>query len=116
MRQQVIERFNRTFGMVARKTDKVLAWDVRPDLGVVVFTDTPSNGHYAKVCVPYPLGMKELPPNARRAHSEKRHSNTFASPGLRRGAPALYFWIRGARELDETVQFVSEMPPIPSHG
>lgn len=112
MRQKVIERFNGSFGAVARRTDKVLAWEVRPDLGVVVFADTPSKGHYAKVCVPCPPGMTHLPTNARRAHPEKRHSNTFASPGLKRGAPALYFWIRDTRELDDTVRFIGEIPPI----
>lgn len=112
MRQQVIERFNRAFGTVARKTAKVLAWDVRPDLGVVVFMDTPSNGHYAKVCVPCPSGATDLPANARRAHSEKRHSNTFASPGLGRGASALYFWVRDESELDQTVRYIGSLPPI----
>ena len=112
MRDEVISRFDRLFGHPTRRTQKVVAWEARPDAGVVVFLDIPSKGDYAKVCVPCPRGEIQIPVSAKRAHPERRHSNTFASPGLSHGAPALYFWVRDTNELDQLVAFIRELPPI----
>jgi hypothetical protein len=101
-----LEAFAREFGAPARKTLKVIAWNVRPDLGVVVQLDQPvPSGAY--VWLPYPRDGQTVPEISKEYPAEAgRHSNTYPSPGLGRGLPALRLFVRSEQELDETVDYV----------
>ncbi|WOJ91023.1 HNH endonuclease [Methylocapsa polymorpha] len=117
MKSQVIERFKREFGEPARDLTKIKAWDVRSDLGVVVQTDQPNKENAAFVWLPYPREGQTIPEIALEYPGESgRHSNTYASPGLRRGEPALKLTIRDPRELEDTIEYIHAMSaatPLP---
>lgn len=105
--EHVVERFNREFGRAARTTVKVTAWDVGAELGVVVQTDQPRRGDAAFVWLPYPPDGQQVPEVALEYPGEAgRHSNTYPSPGLERGKPALKLILRSEQELDDTVAYI----------
>ena len=94
------------FGKPERETVKVLAWNVRHDLGVVLQIDQPNREQGAIIWVPYPDGQL-VPEIALEYPGEAgRHSNTYPSPGLGRGFPALKLVIKTEGELKDTISFV----------
>ena len=116
-RTRVIDRLKNEFGFPARVTAKVTAFDIAPSLGVVVQTDQPSSGEYAVVWLPYPPDGEHVPEIALEYAAESgRHSNTYPSPGLAKGKPALKLILRSERELGETVSYIKafkSFAPLP---
>jgi hypothetical protein len=108
---RTLDAFGREFGPPSRKTAKVVAWDVRSDLGVVVQIDYfPMPHRGALVWVPHrndgpivPATAKDYP-----AHVG-RHSNTYPSPGLGKGFPAVRLSVTSEQELTETVDYVKAL-------
>ncbi|SLM28482.1 Stress protein (modular protein) [Desulfamplus magnetovallimortis] len=106
-KNQVIERITKEFGSPARETVKVTAWDVGEDLGVVVQTDQPNKENQAFVWLPYPPDSESLPEIALEYAAESgRHSNTYPSPGLERGRPALKLIVTSDEELDDLISYI----------
>ncbi len=95
------------FGSPSRETVKVMAWNARPDLGIVLQVDQPNREQGAFVWTPYPPDGQPVPEIALEYPSEAgRHSNTYASPGLGRGLPALKLFVKTEAELDDTISFI----------
>ena len=85
---------------------KVVAWDDRAG-GVVVQVDGPVGQPGAYVWLPYPADGETVPEIAKEyPGGAGRHSNTYPSPGLKRGLPALRLFVTSERELAETVAYV----------
>jgi hypothetical protein len=98
---------NKEFGSPSRETIKVMAWNVRPDLGIVLQIDQPTREQGAFVWVPYPPDGQPVPEIALEYPGEAgRHSNTYPSPGLSRGFPALKLCVKTEAELDDTISFI----------
>lgn len=107
LKERVVDRISREFGKPSRTTAKVAAWDVGAELGVVVQTDQPNREEAAYVWLPYPPDGQPVPELALEYPGEAgRHSNTYASPGLGRGKPALKLVLRDERELDDTIAYI----------
>lgn len=95
------------FGSPSRETVKVIAWNVRPDMGVVLQIDQPNREQGAFIWVPYPPDGQPVPEIALEYPGEAgRHSNTYPSPGLGRGFPALKLAVKTEAELADTVSFI----------
>jgi hypothetical protein len=106
-KKQVVERFKKEFGDASRTTAKVTSWDVGAELGVVVQTDQPNRKEAAYIWLPYPPDGQPVPDLALEYPGEAgRHSNTYASPGLGRGKPALKLVLREEQELEDTVAYI----------
>ncbi len=110
------------FGSPSRKTVKVVAWNVRPDMGVVLQIDQPNREQGAFIWVPYPPDGQPVPEIALEYPGEAgRHSNTYPSPGLGRGFPALKLVVKTEAELKNTISFIkafidcTPLPDIKSH-
>ncbi|WP_323906081.1 HNH endonuclease [Aeromonas veronii] len=116
-KNQVIDRINKEFGLPSRETVKVTAWDVGSDLGVVVQTDQPNKDDYAFVWLPYPPDSESVPEIALEYAAESgRHSNTYPSPGLGKGKPALKLIITSTEELDDLIAYINafkSFQPLP---
>ncbi|MBL4783607.1 MAG: HNH endonuclease [Porticoccaceae bacterium] len=116
-KDQVIERITKEFGLPSRKIVKITAWDVTSNLGVVVQTDQPNKEDYAFVWLPYPPDTESLPEIALEYAAESgRHSNTYASPGLERGKPALKLVVTSSQELDDLISYIKafkSFAPLP---
>lgn len=107
-KDRVIERIVNEFGSPSRETTKVQAWDITNDIGMVVQTDQPNKEDHAFVWLPYPPENEEIPEIALEYAAESgRHSNTYASPGLKRGSPALKLIITSNQELVDLVAYVN---------
>jgi hypothetical protein len=117
-RDEVIRRLKTEFGHPARTVTKVTAFDVTPTLGVVVQTDAPNREDAAFVWLPYPPDNQPVPDIALEYAGESgRHSNTYPSPGLERGKPALKLILRRSEELDDVVSYIKafkDMAPLPA--
>ena len=108
---RALDLFEHEFGAPSRQTAKVVAWDIRPDLGVVVQIDYyPPQQSGALVWLPYPDAGQPVPEIAKEypAHAG-RHSNTYPSPGLGKGLPVLRLSVTSERELTETVDYVKAL-------
>jgi hypothetical protein len=106
-KDRVVDRFNREFGLPGRTTAKVAAWTAGAEVGVVVQIEQPNHEEAAYVWLPYPPDGQSVPELALEYPGEAgRHSNTYASPGLGRGKPALKLVLRDERELDDTVAYI----------
>lgn len=105
------------FGLPSRETVKVIAWNVKPDMGVVLQIDQPNREQGAFIWTPYPPNGQTVPEIALEYPSEAgRHSNTYASPGLGRGFPALKLIVKTEAELDDTISFIKafrDSMPLP---
>ncbi len=105
------------FGAPSRETVKVIAWNVRPDMGVVLQIDQPNREQGAFIWVPYPPDGQPVPEIALEYPGEAgRHSNTYPSPGLGRGFPALKLAVKTEAELADTVSFIKafrDSMPLP---
>jgi len=107
MKSRVVECFQNEFGPPSRVTKKVKAWDIRRDLGVVVEVNQPNKDQRANVWLPYPPDNQPVPEIALEYPGEAgRHSNTYPSPGLGRGLPALKLIIRTESELCDTLEYI----------
>lgn len=114
---RVIDRFRQEFGSPARTTAKVTAFDISPSLGVVVQTDQPNREDAAFVWLPYPPDGEAVPEIALEYAGETgRHSNTYPSPGLAKGKPALKLILRSDEELNDVVSYIKafkRFTPLP---
>ncbi|MCE8001645.1 HNH endonuclease [Billgrantia ethanolica] len=116
-KEQVIDRIASEFGSPSRETEKVIAWDFGRSHGVVVQKDQPNKDDFAFVWLPYPPGSEPIPEIALEYTAETgRHSNTYPSPGLERGKPALKLIIASSEELDDLIVYVKafkSFKPLP---
>ena len=111
------EVLTKELGSPSRETVKVIAWNVRPDLGVVLQIDQPNREQGAIIWVPYPPDGQPVPEIALEYPGESgRHSNTYPSPGLGRGLPALKLAVKSELELEDTISFIKafrDSMPLP---
>jgi hypothetical protein len=116
-KDKVIERITKEFGLPSREIVKITAWNITNSLGVVVQTDQPNKEDYAFVWLPYPPDTESLPEIALEYAAESgRHSNTYASPGLERGKPALKLVVTSSQELDDLISYINafkSFAPLP---
>lgn len=114
---RAVDVLTKEFGSPSRGTVKVIAWNVRPDLGVVLQIDQPSREQGAFIWVPYPADGQPVPEIALEYPGEAgRHSNTYPSPGLERGFPALKLAVKTESELEDTISFIKafrDSMPLP---
>ncbi|NOH63463.1 hypothetical protein [Vibrio sp. RE88] len=108
MKNKTITAFSNKLGVPTRETKKALAWDITSGFGVVVQIDQPSTGEYALVWLPHNIdALEELSCDKVLYPEEKgRHSNTYASPGLKRGDAAIRAKIKTEHELNELLNFL----------
>jgi hypothetical protein len=111
------EVLTKELGSPSRETVKVIAWNARPDLGVVLQIDQPNREQGAFIWVPYPPDGQPVPEIALEYPGESgRHSNTYPSPGLGRGFPALKLAVKTESELEDTISFIKafrDSMPLP---
>lgn len=116
-RDTVIKKITNEFGYPTRTTVKVTAWDITDNLGVVVQTDGPNVEDHAHVWLPYPPDSETLPEIALEYAAESgRHSNTYPSPGLSRGLPALKLVVTSPQELEDLISYIKafqSFAPLP---
>jgi len=116
-KDQVIERITKEFGHPSREIVKIIAWDITSSLGAVVQIDQPNKEDYAFVWLPYPPDTESLPEIALEYAAESgRHSNTYASPGLERGKPALKLVVTSSQELEDLISYIKafkSFAPLP---
>lgn len=105
------------FGEPIRETKKALAWNIRPDLGLVIEIDQPKARKAVNIWMPNPSDGSPLPELALEYSGETgRHSNTYPSPGLGKGSPALKFIVQSETELQATAEYAKAMSksmPLP---
>lgn len=104
---RAVDVLTKEFGAPSRETVKVIAWNVRSDMGVVLQIDQPNREQGAFIWVPYPSDGQPIPEIALEYPGETgRHSNTYPSPGLARGFPALKLAVKTESELEDTISFI----------
>lgn len=110
MKRAVLERFSAEFGPPARDIVKITAWHLAPGISAVLQKDQPIGSDVAYVWLPYPEDGQAVPEIALEYPGESgRHSNTFASPGLKAGRPAMRLNIKSTQELEETIAYLRAM-------
>lgn len=110
MIEKAVEAVAEQFGPPVRRTKKVAAWEIRPDLGLVIEVNTPKRREVANVWLPNPSDGSPVPEIALEYPEEAgRHSNTYPSPGLEKGNPALKFIVSSSRELQDTLSYVGAL-------
>lgn len=116
-RQQLLEQFQREFGLPSRKTVKVIEWSFGHDLSAVVQIDQPASGQTGLVWLPYPADGATIPEIALEYPGEAgRHSNTYPAPGLKKGTPALRLNVTSQAELQGTISYIKalrDLRPLP---
>lgn len=114
---RAVDVLTKEFGLPSRETLKVIAWNVRPDMGVVLQVDQPNREHGAFIWVPYPPDGQAVPEVALEYPGEAgRHSNTYPSPGLERGLPVLKLVVKTESELEDVISFIKafrDSMPLP---
>lgn len=114
---RAIELLTSEFGAPSRTTMKVTAWNVRADIGIVLQIDQPSREMAAYIWTPYPPDGQPVPEIALEYPGEAgRHSNTYPSPGLEKGLPALKLIIKSESELTDTIAYIKafrDSKPLP---
>lgn len=107
MKQAVSSAFDVEFGKPDRATKKVLAWAPRSDVGVVLELEQPRDPYVANVWTPFPPDNSPIPSFALQYPGESgRHSNTYASAGLKKGMPALKHIIKTSSDLSDFIAFI----------
>src|SRR5687768_442676 len=88
MRDQTIQAVTLQLGEPSSATSKVVRWNVKPGLDVVIQRDaSPSRG---VVWMPWPGGNSVCPSTGEVYPADRgRHSNTYGAPSLVRGKAAL---------------------------
>ncbi|MBY8223870.1 hypothetical protein KW523_14070 [Vibrio fluvialis] len=91
IREQFINRIQNVYGEPTRVTKKINAWHIFTKFGFVVEVDTPRDGSYVNVWLPKPSHDVDLSGIEYTEYPEDkgRHSNTYGTPGLFKGEPAL---------------------------
>ena len=106
--EEVLRVVSDEFGNPVRQTVKVDAWDIRSGLSMVIQKDSPKNGEYANVWLPYPADSGTVPEIALEYSGESgRHSNTYPSSGLEKGNPVLKLRISSKQELNDLIAYVN---------
>ncbi|ROO74757.1 hypothetical protein [Vibrio crassostreae] len=102
IRDKLLDRLLLGFGEPARVTKKVNAWHITSQFGIVIEVDTPKDGSYANVWLPEPFGNVTLPeiPTTHYPEDKGRHSNTYGTPGLTRGEPALKIKVQTLEHIE----------------
>ncbi|WP_445777031.1 HNH endonuclease [Shewanella sp.] len=105
--EEVLRVVSDEFGNPVRQTVKVDAWEVRRGLSIVIQKDSPKNGEYANVWLPYPADSSTVPEIALEYSGESgRHSNTYPSSGLEKGNPVLKLRVSSKQELKDLIAYV----------
>ena len=111
--EQVLEA---VLGTKSRTTMKVCEWQIG-SVRLVLQTDQPNRDNAAFIWLPYPNDGEAIPEFALEYPGDAgRHSNTYAAPGLNRGAPALKLVVRSEKELTGTLDYAQAMSaktPLP---
>lgn len=103
--RRAVELLSHEFGAPSKTTKKVVAWDMGPSFGVVI--ERTLKGQQANIWMPYPPDKQAVPAIALEYPGEAgRHSNTYASPGLKKGLPALKLLVTSEAELIDTVAYI----------
>lgn len=98
MRDRTIQALVEQLGQSSSSTDKVIRWNVKTGLDVVLQRDAAS--HRAIVWMPWPGEGGECPPDGEvYAAGRGRHSNTYGAPSLARGMAALKLTITNDESL-----------------
>lgn len=117
MKSEVTSQLTEILGSPSRETAKVKSWTVTSSVGLVLQLDQPSGDSAAVVWLPYPRDGQSIPEIAIEYPGEAgRHSGTYATPGLRKGQPALKLTVRDAGEVQEIVAYARAMAasmPLP---
>ncbi|MFT8242427.1 HNH endonuclease [Roseomonas sp. BN140053] len=117
MKDEVAARLAEAFGPPARDVQKVKSWTLTGAVGVVLQVDQPNRENAAYVWLPYPGDGQAIPEIAAEYPGEAgRHSGTYATPGLRRGDPALKLTLRDPGEVADVVAYLRAMAasaPLP---
>lgn len=117
MKSEVISQLTDAFGPPSRETVKVRAWTLTSAVGVVLQVDQPCGDNVAYIWLPYPRDGQSIPDIAVEYPGEAgRHSGTYATPGLRKGEPALKLTVRDAGEIRDVVDYIKAMAasmPLP---
>ena len=117
MKSSVADRLCLEFGPPTRDVVKVKSWNASDQVGVVMQLDQPNRENAAYVWLPSPGEGQPVPEDALEYPGEAgRHSGTYASPGLKRGEPALKLAIRDSRQLEDAIRYIRAMvanAPLP---
>ena len=110
MIEKAVSLLVENYGSPTRLTKKVAAWDIRPDLGLVIEINAPRRAEVANIWLPNPSDGSPVPEIALEYPDEAgRHSNTYPSPGLKKGNPALKIIVRSEQELEDTLSYAQAM-------
>ena len=117
IKKTVFDTLTQSFGPPGRNTVKVAAWELAPSVSVVLQRDQPTRTDSAHVWLPHPGDGNSVPDEALEYPGESgRHSNTYPSPGLERGKPALRLTLHDIRDVPAMVSYVQAMKdsaPLP---
>jgi hypothetical protein len=108
--ESIIKELTVNFGEPARRTKKVVAWDVGENQGVVLQIDTPKNNSECVVWLPL-IGSREIkfenfeiyPPG------RGRHSGTYPSPGLEDGKAAVKMRVNSRALINDIVVYLQDL-------
>ena len=102
---QIVDRFNKLFGEPIRSTKKVLAYHLNSNFEAVVEISGPLSK--ANIWIPFTEGKQPTPRFAIYYPAGKgRNSNTYPSPGLEKGLPALMLEIENEEALEEAIRYI----------
>ncbi|GEA51419.1 hypothetical protein VIN01S_22230 [Vibrio inusitatus NBRC 102082] len=110
MKTRTIELITSKLGPPEGETKKAFAWNITSGFGVVVQQDQPLRDEYAIVWLPFNNDLEALPSIEKSVYPPEkgRHSNTYASPGLTKGEPAVRLKIRSQSQLNELTRYLFE--------
>jgi hypothetical protein len=112
MLNQTIDRLTADFGPMTSSTNKMLRWEVRPDVGVGLERSS-RRGQRAYLWLPHAASRSRAPSSAEvYGPAEGRHSNAYMLPGLKQGMGALRVRIARTEDLDEVVDYVRGLEPL----
>lgn len=111
------EAFSAEFGSPDRETKKVAAWEAGAEVSFVLQKDQPAKADVAIVWLSHPGDGAVVPEDALEYAAESgRHSNTYPSPGLERGKPALKMAVSDPAQIASLVEYARAMSlaaPLP---
>lgn len=109
LREQLLNRIQSVYGEPTRVTKKVNAWHIFTQFGFVVEVDTPKDGAYANVWLPKSNNEVDLRGVEFTYYPEEkgRHSNTYSTPGLAKGEPALKLKIKTASDINAFFDYLA---------
>ncbi|MGY2575473.1 hypothetical protein [Vibrio sp. C8] len=109
IREQFINRIQNVYGEPTRVTKKINAWHIFTKFGFVVEVDSPRDGSYVNVWLPKsnlgaPLANVEC---TEYLEDKGRHSNTYSTPGLSKGEPALKLKLKTVGDINAFFEYLA---------